>query len=175
MASQILPEGWVKSARPDGTTVYMCGDDETKRFPKIPCELKLLPGWEHTLSKSTGERYYTCKAGNGGKGITQWILPKEPCTATAQAVKGKPKPVGSSSVGTASVASSLGSPVGSPIAVASPNAINVTVSMPNGPKKFQVTPTKGGKYKKTRRNKANKANKNKSKKSRKNRNKKSAV
>ena len=172
MASQILPEGWVNSARPDGTVVYMCGEDETKRFPNIPCELKLLPGWEHTLSKSTGERYYTCKAGNGGKGITQWILPKEPCTAAAQAVKGKPKPLGESSVGTASVASSLGSPMGSPMPSA--NAISVTVSMPNGPKKFQVTPTKGGKYKKTRRNKAkaNKNKSNKSKKSRKNRNKK---
>jgi len=171
MADQTLPEGWIKSARPDGTVVYMCGDDQTKRFPKIPCELKLLPGWEHTLSKSTGERYYTCKAGNGGKGITQWMLPKEPCTAAAQAVKGKPKPLGSSSMDTASVASSgSGSPLGSPMPSA--NAISVVVTMPNGPKKFQVTPTKGGKYKKTRRNKAKSKSKSKSKKSRKNRNKK---
>ena len=75
------PLGWGTMLK-DGKTFYTCGPESTPSVPKIKCDL--LPGWEHKLSMSTGKRYYLCRAGNNGKGFSQWSAPTEPCTEESQ-------------------------------------------------------------------------------------------
>jgi hypothetical protein len=162
-----LPTGWKsRVSRSTGKTMYICQGEETPNKPTIPCDLP--KGWEHKRSRSTGVTYYVCRAGNGGKGFSQWETPKEgeDCNESTKqkanssnAHKGETLPAPEETdqeilnTGTAEVANS-GSSGGSGTP-ALPAELTIQVKGANGIAHEYTVSQKGGKKRRRRRTKKN--------------------
>lgn len=188
--------GW-GTAQIDGKTYYTCQGEKTPNLPKIRCDLPA--GWEHKLSRSTGKRYYSCKAAN----VTQFSPPTEICTAntkrketgaSVQQAKTTPLPTDSKVIANDKKLYDIAKPPIQQLEIAAPprgstaataatattatttpssTKMHVTVNTTNGKKGFNVvetqTPQAGGK-RRYNKTRRNKNRKNKSKRNRKNKN-----